>query len=137
MADGRYEAVPTNAGIVQLNDGTYDLFRAIIEKILPAAGVFYALVGSYLKWGNVIEVTGILAGAAVFLGVVLSLARRGYSPAPAKSVTDAPTSFDGEIALSGVAEDGTPIAQIQLTDDAKMNFLTKPVLTIKGFDENA
>ncbi len=137
MADGRYEAVSTNSGVVQLSDGQYDFFREILEKVFPAAIVFYALVGGYLKWGNIVEVTGIMGGLAVFLGVILALARKGYSPAPAKSVTDAPTSFDGEIALSGVAEDGTPIAQIQLTDDAKMNFLTKPVLTIKGFDENA
>jgi hypothetical protein len=127
----------TNSGLVQLSDAQYDFFRAILEKVIPAAGVFYALLGGYFHWSNVIEVTGSLAGAAVFLGVVLSVARKGYSPAPAQTGTDAPTSYDGEIALSGVAEDGTPIAQIQLTEDAQRNFLTKPVLTIKGFDESA
>lgn len=137
MADGRYEAVPTNSGIVQLSDGQYDFFREILEKVFPAAIAFYALVGGYLGWDNIVQVTGIIGGLAVFLGVILALARKGYSPAPAKTGTDAPKSFDGEIALSGVAEDGTPIAQIQLTEDAQRNFLTKPVLTIKGFDESA
>lgn len=128
------EHVAKNSGLVQLSDAQYDFFRAILEKVFPAAGVFYALLGSYFHWNNVIEVTGSIAGAAVFLGVVLSLARKGYSP---ESGTDAPKSYDGEIALSGVAEDGTPIAQIQLTEDAQRNFLTKSVLTIKGFDESA
>ncbi len=135
MADGRYEAKPTNSGVVQLSDGQYNFFREILEKGFPAAIAFYALVGGYLQWGNIVEVTGIIGGLAVFLGVILTLARKGY--VPAKTGTDAPKTFDGEIALSGVAEDGTPIAQIQLTEDAQRNFLTKPVLTIKGFDESA
>jgi hypothetical protein len=137
MADGRYEAVPTNSGIVQLSDGAYNLCKDILEKGFPAAITFYALVAGYLQWSNVVQVTGIMGGLAVFLGVILALARKGYSPAPAQPGTDAPKSYDGEIALSGVAEDGTPIAQIQLTEDAQRNFLTKPVLTIKGFDESA
>lgn len=137
MADGRYEATSTNSGIVQLSDGQYDFFREVLEKVFPAAIAFYALVGGYLKWGNIVEVTGIMGGLAVFLGVILAAARRGYSPAPGKPSTDAPTSYDGEIVLSGVADDGTPIAQIQLTEDAQRNFLTKPNLTIKGFDETA
>jgi len=132
MADGRYEALPTNSGLVQLSDGQYNFFKEILEKVFPAFIAFYALVGGYLGWDNIVQVTGITGGLAVFLGVILALARKGYSPASAK-----PKSYDGEIALSGVAEDGTPIAQIQLTDDAQRNFLTKPVLTIKGFDESA
>lgn len=137
MADGRYEATSTNSGFVQLSDGQYNLFKEVLEKVFPAFIAFYALVGGYLGWDNIVQVTGITGGLAVFLGVILALARKGYSPAPAKTGTDAPTSYDGEVALSGVAEDGTPIAQIQLTEDAQRNFLTKPVLTIKGFDENA
>lgn len=125
------EHAAKNSGLVQLNDAQYDFFRAILEKVFPAAGVLYALLGGYFHWTNIIEVTGSLAGAAVFLGVLLSLARRGYTG------TDAPTKFDGEVAVVGVSESGDPIAQIQLTDDAQQNFLTKPVLTIKGFDENA
>ncbi|QFP95425.1 hypothetical protein SEA_MAKAI_33 [Arthrobacter phage Makai] len=136
MADGRYEAKPTNSGIVQLSDEWYDFLRAILEKVFPAAGVLYALLGGYFKWDNVIEVTGSIAGVAVFLGVILSLARRGYSPA-VKEVVKPPTSFDGQIAVVGVTDDGSPIAQIELTENAQKNFLTTPVLTIKGFDENA
>ena len=138
MADGRYEAKPTNSGLVQLSDEQYDFFRAILEKVFPAAGALYALLGGYFQWQNTIEVTGAIAGVAVFLGVVLSLARRGYEPA--KTGTDAiarPVSFDGQIAITGVSPEGDPIAQIQLTEDAQQNFLTKPVLTIKGFDETA
>jgi hypothetical protein len=133
MADGQHEAT-NNSGMVQLSDGQYDFFREVLEKVFPAAIVFYALVGGYLGWTNIVQVTGIMGGLGVFLGVLLALARKGYSP---KSATNAPTSYDGEVALTGVSPDGAPIAQIQLTEDAQRNFLTKPVLTIKGFDENA
>lgn len=132
MANGRYEAVPTNSGLVQLSDAQYDFFRAILEKVFPAAAAFYALLGGYFHWQNTVEVCGSIAGAAVFLGVVLSLARKGYVP-PATE----PTSFDGQISVVGVSDDGAPIAQIELTETAQRNFLTTPVLTIKGFDENA
>jgi hypothetical protein len=114
-----------------LTDSTYDLLRTVVEKAIPAAGVLYAVLAGYWGWANVIPVTGSLAAVAVFLGVLLSLSRKGYSPEPA------PKSYDGEITLTGVSADGAPIAQIKLTDDAQQNFLTKPVLTIKGFDENA
>ncbi|AXH44577.1 holin [Arthrobacter phage MediumFry] len=136
MADGRYEANATNSGIVQLSDAQYDFFREVLEKVFPAAIAFYALVGGYLKWGNIVEVTGIMGGLAVFLGVVLSLARKGYSP-PVKEVASPPTSFDGEVKVVGVTENNEPIAQIVLNDNVQKNFLTTPVITIKGFDENA
>jgi hypothetical protein len=123
----------TNSGLVQLSDAQYNFFKEILEKVFPAFIAFYALVGGYLGWGNIVQVTGITGGLAVFLGVVLALARKGYS----KSNTDAPASYDGEIAITGVSPEGDPIAQIQLTEDAQRNFLTKPVLTVKGFDENA
>ena len=127
----------TNSGLVQLSDAQYNFFKDVLEKVFPAFIAFYALVAGYLHWDNVVQVTGITGGLGVFLGVILALARKGYSPAPAQTGTDAPKSYDGEVAISGVAEDGTPIAQIQLTEDAQRNFLTKPVLTIKGFDESA
>jgi hypothetical protein len=124
----------TNSGLVQLSDAQYNLFKEILEKVFPAFIAFYALVGGYLGWDNIVQVTGITGGLAVFLGVILALARKGYVPQPS---TDASASYDGEIAVTGVSPEGDPIAQIQLTEDAQRNFLTKPVLTIKGFDENA
>lgn len=130
MTDGKHEAV-TNSGIVQLNNSGYDIIRIAVEKVFPALGVLYAALAVFWGWGYTVEVSGTFAALAVFGGVVLSLARKGYS------ATDTSGPYDGEIAISGVSEDGAPIAQIQLTEDAQQNFLTKPVLKIKGFDENA
>lgn len=133
MADGRHEVVAENSGVVQLNDSVYDLLRIFVEKVFPALGVFYAALAYFWHWGYTVEVSGSFAAAAVFGGVLLSLARKGYAPT---SDTDL-QSFDGQVVVSGVNASGDPIAQLQLTEEAQRNFLTKPVLTIKGFDENA
>lgn len=129
MADGRHEA--TNSGIVQLSDSVYDVLRQFVEKVFPGLGVLYAALATIWGWGYEVEVGGTFAALAVFGGVLLSLSRKGYSP------VHTPSSYDGEVALVGVSETGDPIAQIQLTENAQRYFLTKPVLTIKGFDEHA
>jgi hypothetical protein len=130
------EHAATNSGLVQLSDAQYDTLRRFVQIIIPGLGTLYAAFALLWHWGYIAEVTGSATALAVFGGVVLKFARDGYVPANEQPGTDA-QSYDGEVALSGVAEDGTPIAQIQLTEDAQRNFLTKPVLTIKGFDESA
>jgi len=122
----------TNSGFVQLSDAQYDFFRAILEKVFPAAGVFYALLGGYFHWNNVVEVTGSLAGAAVFLGVVLSLARRGYTP----STETPPGGFDGAV-VDGINEAGEPIVRVQLNETSASDLLNKSQLVIKGYDPSA
>ena len=122
----------TNSGLVQLNDATYDLFRQLVEKVVPAAGVLYALLAGYWGWGHIVEVTGSLAGVAVFLGVVLALSRKGYAPDP-----EVPSGgFDGEI-IQGNGEFGSPVLTFKL-DPAKVDdILNKKVVTFKGFDPSA
>lgn len=119
----------TNSGL-QLNDATYDIMRFFVEKVLPAAGVFYALLAANWGWGYVLEVTGSLAGAAVFLGVLLSFARRGYSS------TELPKSYDGQVVQS-TNEAGDTVLRLQLNPDAMSEILNKPVISIKGFDASA
>lgn len=122
----------TNTGLVQLNDAQYDFFRAILEKVVPAAGVFYALLGGYFHWNNIIEVTGSLAGAAVFLGVLLSLARRGYEP----STEAPPGGYDGKV-VEDVNDEGLPVLRLELSAEATSNLMNKSQLVIKGFDAGA
>lgn len=126
------EHVATNSGFVQLTDTQYDTLRRFVQIIIPGLGALYAALALLWHWGFIAEVTGTATALTVFGGVVLKFARDGYEPA-----AFVPDSYDGEIAVTGVSPEGDPIAQIQLTDDAQRNFLTKPVLTIKGFNENA
>ena len=131
------EHAAQNAGLVQLSDGQYDTLRRFVQIIIPGLGALYAALALLWHWGFIAEVTGTATALTVFGGVVLKFARDGYVPANEQPGTDAPTSYDGQVAQSGVSADGDPIIQIQLTDEAQRNFLTKPVLTIKGFDETA
>lgn len=125
------EHVTQNSGIVQLSDKAYDILRQFVEKVFPGLGVLYAALATIWGWGYEVEVGGTFAALTVFGGVLLSLSRKGYSQ------EFVPSSYDGEVALVGVSDSGDPIAQIQLNENAQRNFLTKPVLTIKGFDEHA
>lgn len=131
------EHAATNSGLVQLSDGQYDTLRRFVQLVIPGLGALYAALALLWHWGFIAEVTGTATALTVFGGVILKFARDGYVPANEQSGTNAPQSYDGQVAISGVDPEGVPIAQIQLTDDAQRNFLTKPVLTIKGFDENA
>lgn len=127
MAD--HKAV--NSGLVQLTDEQYDFFRAFLEKVFPAAGALYALLGTYFHWANVIEVTGSIAGVAVFLGVLLSLARKGYQP-----LVDVPrTGYDGQV-VEDVVE-GQTVLRVALKPEATEDLFNKPQLVIKGFEAGA
>jgi hypothetical protein len=127
MAD--HKAV--NSGLVQLSDEQYDFFRAFLEKVFPAAGALYALLGTYFHWNNVVEVTGSIAGIAVFLGVVLSLARKGYTP-----LVDVPkTGYDGQVVEDVV--DGQSVLRVALKPEATEELFNKPQLVIKGFEAGA
>jgi Putative phage holin Dp-1 len=127
----------TNSGLVQLSDGQYDLLRRLVQIVIPGLGTLYAAFALLWHWGYIAEVTGSATALSVFGGLLLKAARSGYVPESDQTVTAAVGSYDGQVAIAGVDPDGVPIAQIQLTDDAQRNFLTKPVLTIKGFDESA
>lgn len=119
----------TNSGF-QIKDSTYDVMRVFVEKVFPAAGAFYALLAGFWGWGHVLEVTGSLAGAAVFLGVLLTFARKGYSS------VELPASYDGQV-VQGVTETGQTTLRLQLNPDAAADILNKPVINIKGFDASA
>lgn len=127
-------AESTNSGLVQLTDAQYDLFRAILEKVLPAAAAFYALLAGLWHWQYIVEVTGTIGGLGVFLGVLLALARRGYVPEK-QVVPAAEIPKDGQVVSDVI--DGMPVARVELDPEATQNLLNKDVLVIKGFDPEA
>lgn len=125
MADHVAVIEGQNSGLV-LSDATYDRLRLIVEKLLPAAGAFYALLAGFWHWPNPVEVVGSLAGLAVFLGVALSLARKGYAP-PVR-IGDA--HYDGQVVNDIIA--GQAALRIELNEDSTQNLLNKQNLLIKG-----
>lgn len=129
-----HAAEATNSGLVQLSDAQYDLFRAILEKVLPAAAAFYALLAGLWHWAYIVEVTGTIGGLGIFLGVLLALARRGYTP-PKEVVPPADIPKDGQVVSDII--DGQPVVRVELDSEAKQNLLNKDVLVIQGFDPEA
>jgi hypothetical protein len=125
MADHVAVVEGKNSGLV-LSDATYDTLRQVVEKLLPAAGAFYALLAGFWGFPHPVEVVGSLAGLAVFLGVALSLARRGY--VPPVELKDA--HYDGEVIADVV--DGQAALRLELNEAATQNLVNKPNLLIKG-----
>lgn len=134
MADHAAEA--TNSGLV-LSDRSYDVLRQIVEKVFPGFGVFYTVVAPFWGWGHVTEVVGTLAALAVFCGILLSLARNGYTPA-SQIPTDGspPGGYDGQV-VSDVNEAGEPVLRLQLDTSAAENILNKQQIVFKGYDPTA
>jgi hypothetical protein len=72
----------TSTGL-SLGNSAYDLIRRIVEIILPGAGALY--FGASGIWGEAVfpnpdKVVGTIAILVVFLGLVLSLSRKNYTP---------------------------------------------------------
>lgn len=129
MADHSAVVAPaTNSGLV-LSDGLYNTFRQIIEKVLPAFGTLYFLLAGSWNLPEADAVVASCAALAVFLGVVLSLARQGYTPASV--LTTGP--YDGEV-VHDVTDDGATAIRVQLNQNGIDNLLNKPQLVIKGLD---
>lgn len=76
------EHAAPSAGLT-FGNGTYDLIRRIVELILPGAGALY--FGASGIWGEAVfpnpdKVVGTIAILVVFLGLVLSVSRKNYTP---------------------------------------------------------
>lgn len=120
-----------NSGFVQLKDSSYDILRFLVEKLFPAASALYAAFAVVWGWGYIAQVSGSFAALAVFGGVLLTFARKGYEP-----LTDVPrTGYDGQVVEDVI--DGDPVLRVELTNDAKQNLMNKPQIVIKGYDASA
>lgn len=116
-----------NTGAVQLSDGSYNVLRQIVEKVLPGIGVLYAALAALWHWGYTYEVGGSIAALAVFGGILLSLSRKGYQPTG--TATDA---FDGAV----VEDPGSPgTYRLQLLDTTTAeDLINKKQIVFKGLD---
>ncbi|WKW85748.1 hypothetical protein SEA_DJUNGELSKOG_30 [Arthrobacter phage Djungelskog] len=125
MADHVAVVEGQNSGLV-LSDAAYDNLRRVVEKLLPAIGLLYAAFATAWGWGYVAQVSASLAALAVFGGVLLTFARKGYAP----PVTIGKANYDGQVVSDVI--DGQPALRIELNEDSTQNLLNKQNLLIKG-----
>jgi len=74
---------------MKINNKTYDAINSTVKIVLPAIGTLYFTVASVwgLPYGE--QVVGSLAGVATFLGVLITVAKRGWN-----------NSMDGSIVVN-------------------------------------
>lgn len=128
---GKYEA-KSSVLAVSIPDGIYNTLRRIVELVLPGMGAFYAAFSQI--WGEDVfpaphKVVASCAALAVFLGIFLSMSRKGYEGTDGTP----PGGYDGAV-VSDVTEDGQPILRLQLDTSAAEDLLNKKQLVIKGYD---
>lgn len=117
-----------NSGLVQLSDTLYKIIQALVEVVLPSAAVLYVALAAYWHWGYEFEVGGSIAAVTVFLGALLKLSRKGYTPSAVGNV-----AYDGSI-IQDVTDDGKPIIRFELSPEATENVLNKEQIVFKGLD---
>lgn len=61
-----------------LSNKTYDRLKAALTILFPATAAFYATVATLLEWSYALEVSGVLAALATYLGVLLNLASQKF-----------------------------------------------------------
>lgn len=125
------EHAATNSGLA-LSNSSYDVLRFVVEKGFPGLGLLYAAFAGLWGWGYEVEVGGSLAALAVFGGLLLTFARKGYSVDPEIP----PGGYDGEV-VEGVNEDGQPTLKLQLDPSAVDDLLNKKQIVFKGYDPSA
>ena len=83
-------------------------------------------------WPNADKVVvGTCAALAVFIGLALSLARRGRTVDPAVP----PGGYDGAVVEDSI--DGQTVLRVDLSDASAADLLNKKQLVIKGYDVTA
>lgn len=114
-----------NSGLV-LSSQFYDVLRALVEKIFPGLSGLYAAFAAIWGWGYAVQISGSLAALAVFGGILLTFARKGYVP----PLEIQKPHYDGEVVADVI--DGQGAVRLELNEDAQQNLLNKPNLLIKG-----
>ena len=133
---GKYEA-KSSVLAVNIPDGLYNVFRRIVELVLPGMGALYATLSQV--WGDDVfpaphKVIASCAALAVFLGIFLSMSRKAYEANATPG--EPPGGYDGAV-VEDVTENGEPILRLQLDTSAAEDLLNKKQLVIKGYDPTA
>lgn len=58
----------------------YDLLGTLVKIVLPALVTLYASLGAIWGWGNVEQVVATAGAVTLFLGVLLTISKKNYSP---------------------------------------------------------
>lgn len=66
--------------ITQLNDSQYDFAKRLVQVIIPAISAAYFALGNIWGLPAVENVVGTLAVIATFLGTLLGLSSKAYTP---------------------------------------------------------
>lgn len=117
-----------NSGLV-LSSRFYDILRAFVEKIFPGLAALYAALAVIWGWDYVVQVSGTFSALAVFGGILLTFARKGYVP----PVQLKDPHYDGEVVADVI--DGQGAVRVELKEDSMQNLLNKQNLLIKGISE--
>ena len=102
---------------MKISNKTYDLLSNTVKLVLPAIGTLYFTIASVwgLPFGD--QVVGSLAAIATFLGVVLTVAKRGWNNVMDGSIvvnTSDPAKDVYSIELNGPIEDLTTNKSVAL-----------------------
>lgn len=65
---------------LSLSNKWYDRVRFVVEKLLPAFAALYSALAVLWGFGYVAQVVGTSSALAIFLGVLLGLSRKNYTP---------------------------------------------------------
>lgn len=75
-----------------LSNKLYDRLRFVVQILIPALIVFYTAIAGIWGLGYATQVGGTLGAIAVFLGAILGLSRKNYTPGV--------DSYDGTLVIN-------------------------------------
>lgn len=80
-----------------LGQRAYEALRVFVQILLPGLGTLYGTLGTIWGWPATEETVSSIAAVALFMGLVVSVARRSYDKSDAKydGIIDVQKDSDG------------------------------------------
>lgn len=94
-----------NETIPLLSNKAYNLIKAIVQLLIPAASSLYLLLSGLWGLPFAQQIVGTLSGLATFLGVLLRISTKSYDNSDAK--------YDGKVLIVD-DEDGPKLFSLEL-----------------------